>query len=191
MRRLRWTLLVVVTVLAALASGVATHSALSQATAVGGNGFATGTVDLEDNDAGQALLSLTAAEPGATDTGCILVTYNGSLDAAVRLYADVTGALAPYLTVTITRGTDPAPAFGDCAGFTAEDTDFIGAGAGVMYTGTLAGLPAAWDAGIADGPDTWTTGESHAYRISITLVNDIAARGLTADAAFVWEARNL
>lgn len=191
MRRLRPTLLVVLVTLAALASGMATHSALSQSTAVGGNGFATGTVDLEDNDAGQALLSLTAAEPGATDTSCTQVTYNGTLDAAVRLYGAVSGALAPYLQVTVTRGTDSSPAFGDCTGFVAEDTDHIGAGAGVLYEGTLAGLPTTWDAGVNDGPDTWTTGSGHSYRVSVTLANDVAARGLTADATFVWEARNL
>ena len=191
MRRLRLTLLVVLVVVAALGSGMATHSALSQATAVGGNGFATGTVDLEDNDASQALLSLAAAEPGATDVACIQVTYNGTLDSSVRLYGAVSGALAPYLDVTVTRGTDTAPAFGDCTGFMAEDTDHIGAGAGIIYQGTLAGLPATWADGTTDGPDTWTTGQAHAYRVSVTLQNDVAARGLTADATFIWEARNL
>ena len=191
MRRIRIGLLVVLVTVAALASGMATHAALSQATAVGGNDFATGTVDLEDNDAGQALLSLTAAEPGMTDTACIQVTYNGTLDAGVRLYAAVTGPLAPYLDVTVTRGTDSTPAFGDCGGFVAEDTDHIGAGAGVIYNGSLAALPTTWDAGVTDGPDTWSTGQAHAYRMSVTLANDIAARGLTADATFIWEARNL
>jgi hypothetical protein len=141
------------------------------------------------------MVSLTAAEPGATDTACIQVTYNGSLDSAVSLFAQSTGALAPYLDVTITRGTDTSPAFDDCTGFLAEDTDYIGGGAGVIYSGPLAGMPADPSVGIVDppggGPETWSTGETHSYKFSVVLANDPAARGQSADATFMWEAHNL
>jgi hypothetical protein len=111
------------------------------------------------------------------------------------LYATVSGALAPYLTLTVTRGTDSAPSFSSCANFTADATDYIGQGAGVVYQGSLSGYPTDYASGIVDPkpatPETWTTGEAHSYRFNISLDNNLAAQGLSATAAFTWEARNL
>lgn len=170
-------------------------SALSSTTASGGNGFAAGTVNVGDNDGGTAMLTLSSAVPGATDTGCIRVTYSGSLDATVRLHATVSGTLAAYLSLTVTRGTDASPSFDSCAAFTADATDYQGAGPGVVYSGVLSAYPGSYAAGVVDPPtgplETWTSGESRSYRLAITLNNDPAAQGLSATAAFRWEARNL
>jgi len=76
-------------------------------------------------------------------TSCLRVTYAGTLPATVRLYGTSSGALAPYLTLTVTRGTDAAPSFDSCSGFTADVTNYIGAGAGVVYSGSLSGYPTA------------------------------------------------
>jgi predicted ribosomally synthesized peptide with SipW-like signal peptide len=175
-------------------SGAATFSAFSSQTSSSANSFSAGTVQLTDNDLDVAMLSLSNAQPGATDTSCILVTYSGSLSSTVRLYGAVAGALAPYLTLTVTRGDDPTPVFDDCNGFVADSTDYVGAGAGVVYQGSLSAFPASYAAGLVDplaaSPETWTTGETHTYRFVVSLADDNGAQGLSATAAFTWEARN-
>ena len=183
----------VVGVLGVAAGGV-TYSAFSRTTESPGNRVSSGTVSIGDNDSGSSMLSLSNAQPGATSTGCIRTTYTGSLPSQVRLYGTVSGGLTPYLTVTVTRGTDPTPSFPSCTGFTAESTDYIGQGAGVVYRGPLSDYPASFGAGIVDprpaAPETWTSGEARTYRIEVSLDNNLAAQGQSASAEFSWEARN-
>jgi hypothetical protein len=178
----------------AAVSGAATFSAFSSQTTNAANSFAAGTVQLTDNDLGGAMLSLSNAQPGATDTSCILVTYSGSLSSTVRLYGSIAGALAPYLTLTITRGDDPSPLFDDCVGFQPDLTDYVGAGQGVVYQGALSAFPSSYAAGLVDpipaSPETWTTGEAHTYRFVVSLADDNGAQGQSATASFTWEARN-
>jgi predicted ribosomally synthesized peptide with SipW-like signal peptide len=189
-------LLLTLIVLGGLAAvgGAATYSAFSSQTSNTANTFAAGTVQITDNDLGGAMLSLSNAQPAATDTSCMLVTYSGSLSSTVRLYGTITGALAPYLTLTVTRGDDPSPVFDDCVGFVADSTNYIGSGAGVIYQGALSAFPASYAAGIVDpvagSPETWTNPESHTYRFVVTVPDDNAAQGLSAAASFTWEARN-
>jgi predicted ribosomally synthesized peptide with SipW-like signal peptide len=190
--RLRLTAFVLGGLLAV--AGTATFSAFSSQTSNSGNSFAAGTVHLTDNDAGTAMLALTNAQPGATDTSCIVLTYSGTLDSTVRLYGAVAGALGPYLTLTVTRGTDSSPSFDSCTNFTADATDYIGSGNGVVYQGLLSAFPSTYAAGLVDptsgSPETWTSPEAHSYRFVVTLANDNAAQGLSTTAAFTWEARN-
>jgi hypothetical protein len=168
---------------------------VSSTSASAGNVFAAGTVSVSDNDSGAAGLSLSSALPGNSDTSCIRVTYGGSLDAALRLYADVSGGLAPYLSLTVTRGTDASPAYDSCASFTPDGTNYQGAGPGVVYSGLLSAYPTSYDAGVVDPPtgpvETWTAGEARSYKLTVTLGEDPAAQGLSASATFRWEARNL
>jgi predicted ribosomally synthesized peptide with SipW-like signal peptide len=191
-RRLRLTAFVLGGLLAV--AGTATFSAFSSQTSNSGNSFAAGTVHLTDNDAGTAMLALTNAQPGATDTSCIVLTYSGTLDSTVRLYGAVAGALGPYLTLTVTRGTDSSPSFDSCTNFTADATDYIGSGNGVVYQGLLSAFPSTYAAGLVDptsgSPETWTSPEAHSYRFVVALANDNAAQGLSTTAAFTWEARN-
>jgi predicted ribosomally synthesized peptide with SipW-like signal peptide len=189
-------LLLTLLVLGGLAavSGAATYSAFSSQTSNASNSFAAGTVHVTDNDLGVAMLSLTNAQPGASDTSCLLVTYSGSLSSTVRLYGSIAGSLADYLTLTVTRGDDPSPVFDDCVGFAADATDYIGAGAGVVYQGALSGFPSSYASGLVDpipaSSETWTSGETHTYRFVVTLADDNAAQGQNATASFTWEARN-
>jgi hypothetical protein len=189
-------LLLTLLVLGGLAtlSGAATYSAFSSQTSNTGNSFAAGTVLITDNDVDNAMLSLSNAQPGASDTSCILVTYSGSLSSTVKLYGAIAGALAPYLTLTVTRGDDPTPVFDDCAGFQPDLTDYIGAGQGVIYQGALSGFPASYAAGLVDpvagSPETWTTTEARTYRFAVSMVDDNNAQGQSATASFTWEARN-
>lgn len=173
--------------------GAGTYSAFFSSTESNGDSFAAGTVYISDNDAGAAMLSLTSAVPGNSDTSCVKVTYAGSLPATVRLYGSSSGALAPYLTLTVTRGTNTAPSFDSCTGFSADATNYIGAGAGVVYSGSLSAYPTAGSPLIeptAGTPETWTTSEVHSYRFVISLDNNLSAQGQSASAGFTWEARN-
>jgi hypothetical protein len=177
---------------AALAGGP-TFSAFSSTNGNAGNSYAAGTVLIGDNDAGSAMLGLSGAKPGDSDTSCISLTYTGTLDASVRVYGTITGSLAPYLTLTVTRGTGSS-GFDSCAGFTADTTNYTGNGPGVVYSGLLSGFPTSYASGLVDPagtPETWTTNESHSYEFVVSLNNDVAAQGQSSSASFTWEARNL
>lgn len=192
--------------LAACAVGLATvgalagpraYAAFSSTTSNPSDSFAAGTVLIGDNDSGAAMLAITSAKPtdaGATDTSCIKVTSTGTLDSSVRLYATVSGSLAPYLTLTITRGADSSPSFDSCTNFTADSTNYIGSGAGVIWTGQFSAFPTTYAAGVVDptsgSPATWSTNNSHSYRFVSTLNDNLSAQGLSSTAAFTWEARN-
>jgi hypothetical protein len=191
-------LTMVVLGLLGLAAGASTQAAFSDTTANSGNAFVVGTVDIDDNDGGAAMLSLSNATPGQNDTGCITVTFNGSLDSRVWLYGTTTGSgLDQYLDLKVERGTfsPSAPAYDSCTNFVPDSTNYIGAGSGVIYNGTLQGFPDSQGAGILDPlpgtPETWTTNEIHVYRLTVTLQDNNAAQGLNATQKFTWEARNI
>jgi predicted ribosomally synthesized peptide with SipW-like signal peptide len=193
----RFALTVAAIGLVCVLAGAQTWAAYRDTTASAANSFATGTVVLADNDSGTAMLSLSNALPGATDAACITVSYTGSLASAVRLYGTTTGSgLDAYLDLKITRGSfsGAPPAFDSCATFNADATDYAGSGSGVIYNGTLAAFPDDYAAGRVDplpaGPETWTTGETHVYKLEVTLQNNPAAEGKAATQTFTWEARN-
>jgi hypothetical protein len=184
---------------AAALLGAGTWSAFSGTTSNSGDSFAAGTVTITDDDSGAAMLALSDVRPTATDTSCIAVTYEGSLPASVRLYGTTTGTgFDPYIDVQVTRGTIASPSFDLCTGFTADSTDYIGAGAGVVYNGTLQGFPDSYSSGLVDptsgSPESWTTNERHVYKIQVTVKSGLssynAAENKTATQAFEWEARN-
>jgi len=43
---------------------------------------------------------------------------------------------------------------------------------------------------LSGSPESWTTGESHVYRLDVTLQSNFAAQSKTAAQVFRWEARN-
>lgn len=180
----------------ALTGAPAVYSAFVATAPTTGNSISSGTVQIADNDSGTALLSLSNAVPGDSDTGCIKVTYGGSLTAGLRLHGTTTGTgLDPYLTLTVTRGTYTSdPGFDSCTNFQPDAADYIGAGQGVVYDGTLQGFADDYATGLVDPepatPESWTNGESHVYRLRIALGSDSAGQGKDATQTFVWEARN-
>jgi hypothetical protein len=183
--------------LVALTAGSATWAAYTATTGNSGDRIEAGSVRLDDNDNDSPLLALSAAQPGATDSGCIRVTFAGSLASSVRLYGATTGSgLDQYLNLRITRGSyNPTePGFDSCTNFQPDGTNYIGAGNGVIYDGTLQGYADSYAAGLVDplpaSPETWTTGEVHVYQLEVTLQNNSAAEGLNAGQTFTWEARN-
>jgi hypothetical protein len=182
--------------LCGLLASAATWSNINSTASNPTNSFAIGTVTIASNAGSSAVLSLTNAQPGAVTTGCIKVTYSGTLPATVKLYGTGGGSgLNQYLTLVVTRGTfSGTPGPGDCTGFTADTTNYISQGAGVMYSGTLANWPATAAAALGDptgsSPETWTTGETHGYQFQVTLANNPAAQGLTGTETFTFEADN-
>jgi hypothetical protein len=178
----------VATAVGASTVGVA-YAAFTAVASNAGNSIASATVEIADNDAGSAMLSLANATPGSSDTGCIRVTYTGSLSATVRLYGTVTGTAAPHVILTVTRGTDPSPSFDSCAGFTPDATDHIGAGPGVVWSGLLSTFPSTWAGGVVD-PATWATSAARSYKFVVSPVDRAAAEGLSSTFAPSWEARN-
>lgn len=166
----------------------------SSTTSGAGSQFASGTVDLGDNDLGGALYNVTNAKPGESVSKCIKVTYTGTLDADVRIYTSSSiGSLGQYIDLTITPGSQTTPSFPSCTGFTADS-------GGALYTGTLAAFGTgknSYATGVADwpfaSPTKWRTNDSVVYQITATFQSSApdAAQGLTTGAtAFNWEARN-
>lgn len=194
-----WRRLGVLCVLALLvpAAGGVTFAAYTATSVNGGNALEAGSVKLSDNGDGSSMLSLAGALPGDTTSACINVTYDGSIPSTVRLHGTTTGTgLDAYLDLKVTRGTysPSAPAFKSCTNFQPDATNYIGAGNGVIYSGTLQGFPDDYGSGLVDplsgSPESWTTGESHVYRLDVTLQNNFGAQGKTAAQVFRWEARN-
>ncbi len=109
------------------------------------------------------------------------MTYDGSLDANVKLYATVSSTgVEQYVNLTVETGTTTS-GYGDCTGFSALST---------LYNGSLASYPTNYPSGLAEPGNPWTTGEAHAYRFTVSLQNIFAAQGKTATATFTWEAQN-
>jgi hypothetical protein len=193
--RLLATAVALLAVLALLATKP-TWSAFSNTTSNSANTAAAGTVALTDNDAGAAIFNtLTNLVPGDSDSGCLTVTYTGTLPALVRLYQATTGPLASALDLVITRGVITSGAFDDCSGFVPDSLDDAGLGPGVLYAGTLAGLGTAWASGLVDPhsptvPEAWTTGEVHAYKLKLTMRDDNSAQAAASSTSFTFEAQN-
>jgi hypothetical protein len=143
-------------------------SAFSATTANSGNAIATGTVAIEDNDAGSVLYNVTNAKPGDSVEKCIRVAYTGSIASAVRIYApDAVGTLGQYVDLTVEAGTQAAPTFPDCSGFTADG--------GPLFSGTLAGFAGThndWASGVSTLPasaSSWNLNDAVVYRIVATV----------------------
>ncbi len=167
-----------------------TWSAFDRTASSPGNAVATGTVSLTDNDGGSALLSLTGARNGSSVTSCTKLTYGGTVPADVRIYGTVSGGLASYLTLTITRGTIAGtPTAKSCTGFSADSTDYLSRGAGVIYSGALAAFPTSAATALADptsgATEQWDSGEAHAYKLTVTM-SSASGAGMSATADFTW-----
>jgi hypothetical protein len=168
----------------------ASSSAFSSKTTNSGNRLSVGTVDLADDDAGAAVLSLTDLAPGASGAQCIAVTSSGSLASAVKLYAEdvaVTKGLGGYVAWTVTQGTGGSSS--SCSGFTPLASGFT------VYSGTLAAFTTTATA-YARGVGTWfpsgkateTRTFQLGYAVSASAPDSV--QGGTASFSLVWEAQN-
>lgn len=206
-RKTKIALIVFIVALIGSIAAVATWSAFSSTTANQTNQFSTGTLSLTDDDANQALFTMTGLVPGNTKDQCITVDYTGSLTSNVRLYGATTGGtgLNQYLRLKVERGTisGGTPPARECSGngasFTPDSVTYTsgnGAGAnGVLFDANMDQYPTTWAAGIPDAPggtpEPWTNTEKHVYRFTVTVNNDNNAVNKTHTQSFTWEAQNV
>jgi hypothetical protein len=190
-------LLLTLGIVAAIGSlaGWATFSAFSGTTVSSGNSFAAGTVVIGDNDGGSALYNVSNKKPGDSVTACIKVTYTGSLDASVKMYASAVGAVGQYINLTVTPGSGVTGSFPACTGFTA-------ASGGSIYNNTLknfADTYTSFSTGLATNPDgltKWVANDAVWYKFDLSLQDNNSANGgaggalSTGSHSFTWEAQN-
>jgi hypothetical protein len=149
-------------------------SAWAMAASPAAPGFDAGGPALRQTH-GSAPLTLPNGAPGETVVSTTTIAYDGSTPGAVRLFAEVSGDLGPFLAVTIVRGTGSGATWRPQAG-------------PALFDGTLAELPTEWTSGVEAGR-AWQPGETHSFRIAVTLLDRPAAQGRTAAATFRWETR--
>lgn len=159
-----------------------TSAAFTDTTDNASNSWDAGSVTLTDDDSGSALFSATDLVPGDSSTGCIEVTYGGSLtlSSAATLYASVSettvggDGLGNDLDVVVERGA-------------ATDTCALMVTPTQIYSGTLA----AFNSSGSPLGTGWTPGTGDTvrpFKFTVTLGNDTpnSAQGEGADATFTW-----
>ena len=184
------------TLLSVSAVWMNSYAAFSGTTQNPGNAWTAGSVTLtNDAPAATAMFNATGLTPGATGQKCIVVTYNGNVAAAVKVYATgyaQTNGLGGHLGVTIEQGTGSSftgsgPA--SCTGFTVEGA--------AIFSGTADafGNVTTGKTNYATGVGTFAPtagGQAKTYRITYTLNASTpdSAQGGKVDLGFVWEAQN-
>jgi len=171
----RFWILTIVIGLAIIVAGVliyqASMAAFTAQTETAANSFSSGEIDISNDSEASAVFNLTDLAPGDSGTDEIVVTYTGTLDSEVRLFASDSGAaqdLAPFLQLTITAdGAADSPWTGTLADFQ-ESTDFAG---GIL-------------------PLTMAPDATQTYTVAFEVLED-APMNSAADVTFVWEAQSL
>lgn len=188
-KTLRGRIAISVAALAVLTAvmGVAVFSGFSSTKASAPSKIAAGTVVLATNGTGANLFEVPAMAPGETATKCVEVTYSGTLNAQVQMYAEQTGAIGGYLNAKVIRGTFPgaAPAANACTGFTPDATG-SGLFSGLLSTFNTSSSP------LIDPLTKWTAGTHHVYEVSVELPSNAPneAQGAEGTATFTWQAEN-
>jgi hypothetical protein len=128
-RRAQKIMAAATTPVAVIAAGAlvyqASYAAFTGQTRNSGNEWSTGSVNLTDDDNGQARFRVTNMLPGQTESKCITVTANASVPSTVKGFAinPVTSVqgLENRILMSIQAGTDGS--FADCTSFKPlEDT---------------------------------------------------------------------
>ena len=188
----RRKLLVTVGVVALMGLGVfGTFAAFTATSVNSGNQIDSGSVKIDDDSgAVTELYDRTNQKPGDSYSACLRLKYNGSLDAAVKLYvsAGVTNGSDYNLQVERGSGLTTIDGTRSCAGFSASST---------AYNGALGSLGTSYAAGV-DGKAAaaaWAQDDTVDYRFTITQNDDAAANAHTTVESsgahsFTWEARN-
>lgn len=123
--------------------------------------------------------------PGQQAEACTTVANAGDGRGRAALYAPaVTGELAPFLTLTVTRGARPASSSSSCAAFTPDSTAYGLDDPGVIFRGKLAEFPNKTASALID-PADWPAGAAHAFRFELALTDDPASEGRSAS----WDLR--
>ncbi len=160
-------------------SAVTTSSARVAATTSGDGFFAAGEVELNQPDARVDLLfDADGLYPGREVTGCVLLAYDGSLPASVRLHGRRTSGtgLDEYVDLQVTLGDD-------CEGEAPDSTP--------IFDGRLSSLwtsHGAYDRGVDVLPAA-RPGDRVAIWATAEVADDNRAQGLTTTFTLTVEAR--
>jgi len=194
-------------------------SAFSGKTANPDNSWETGTVRLTDNDSTNtiSMFDVSGMKPGDSRTGCIVVTYTGSLDTSgVKVYiasgdlvdtkaAGATNPLSSYLkleiyegdvaggfsgTVTTNTGSNDAAA---CAAWanTNVTADYNNAGSDPTKTlGAFAGASTGFGSAVGSWAPSGGSNATKAYKFVVTLLDDDDAQGSSVTVKVTFEAQS-
>jgi spore coat-associated protein N len=158
----RRILLALVTLLVALAVAVASGATFNASSANPGNGYASGTLTMDNSKTDKAIFSATNLKAGDTAVGTVTITNTGTLQAAYRLTEEATNPFTGnLLTLVITDTTN----------------------GNVVYTGTL-GQAGSIELGTWDAKETRT----YEFRTTLHIDADNDEQGKTATATYRWDA---
>lgn len=192
----------------------ASQAAFSATTTNPGNAWSTGSVTITNGHSASAVFNVTAVEPdttsstlnppgtgaftassaGAGGSACIKVTYTGTTQADIRMYATLTntgadGGLGQYLLFDVDTGTNPAGGTDPgCATYTSSTYRY---GSATNTNAYLNGMPTGYVGGLA-GWTGATQNTTRWYRLSWLMPANVptASQGEQVQASFVWEAQN-
>lgn len=169
-------------------AGFGVFSAFSSTTTNPGNTFEAGTVSLTDNDGSASLFSnATKAKPGVDYDKCIRVTYGGTLDATVKLYASAISADGSKVNVQVDKSATGSQA--DCSDIGATTT---------VYSATSLSTFGSTHSGFANGLEVnpgaatkWVQNDAVTYRFRLTVPDNNANQGASISSfTLTWEAQN-
>jgi hypothetical protein len=171
--------------------GLGAFSAFTATTTNTGNTISAGTVAIGQHSGSTTLYSVSNGSPGAATTGCVRVTYTGSITAsAVKLYVSSGVTNGDKYNLKVERGSGLSSPGSDmnCTGYSASST---------AYDGALGSFGTSYAAGV-DGKAsaaTWATNDAVDYRFTITVNDDSTPNAHTTSNSsgshtFTWEARS-
>lgn len=149
------------------------YAAFTGQTRSTGNEWSTGSVNLTDDDNGQARFAVADMLPGDTETKCVTVTAKASVPSTVKGYTlnavNPAAELSRHLVVSVQPGQGGS--YADCDGFRPV-------GAPVVHARTLADL--ATVTSFENGIGSWAVPEgTHTRTYRVTWAFDTA--GMTQD----------
>ena len=105
----------------------ASYAAFTGQTRNSGNQWSTGSVNLTDDDSGTSRFQVANMLPGATETKCIKVTANASVDSTVKGYAvnPVTSPQKLENRVKVTIEDGVGGTFAACTGFVPDGAPLV------------------------------------------------------------------
>jgi spore coat-associated protein N len=158
----RRVLLALVTLVAALAVAIASGATFNASTANPSNGYASGTLTMDNSIADKAIFNASNLKAGDTAVGTVTITNSGTLAANYSLTESADNPFTEDLLELVITDTT-------------NDT--------VVYTGTLG------EAGTID-LGTWNAEESRTYKFAATLNIDADndEQNKTATASYTWDA---
>ena len=173
--------------------GLGAFSAFTATTSNSGNAITSGTVKIDQHTGATTLYNVTNQKPGDATTGCVRVTYSGSLASTVHVYTTSTVTNGSLYNLKVERGSGLSSPDNtmNCTGFSASSTAYNGA------LGTFASTYTDYASGVAgkSADAAWATNDAVDYKFTITQNDDATANAHTSATSsgshtFVWEARN-